>query len=265
MSPLLPARTGALTAPSVAPAARAARARFLCTPPPRPENATVTIVKQVITWAKQNRTVVGVLLATSVVMYGFYRGSMRLMRFFFNVTDKQVFTIGFGVGMVSVGAVAAAVFMAQRRYTFHVDQVYHAALRKLRAHAAVETALGEFWRPSGFRGYKVESLKEAIQGSDRRARSSFFEAPSRRVQMIFMVRGLERDGMVSLEAHKRGIDYNFSMLSLDVKPDAARGLSSQHIFLEGSSDVVLFKDLAEVLGDTRTSGRPESQMADEEP
>ena len=67
--------------------------------------------------------------------------------------------------------------------------MYRVALRELRKSESVEKALGGVWRPANFRGYSVESLKDAVHGSDRRARKTFFEAPSRRIQMIFMLKG----------------------------------------------------------------------------
>ncbi|KAL3908240.1 MAG: hypothetical protein SGPRY_009877, partial [Prymnesium sp.] len=42
-------------------------------------------------------------------------------------------------------------------------------------------------------------------------------APARRIQMIFMLKGFGRTGMVSLEAYKRSGELNFDMLALDVK------------------------------------------------
>ena len=75
--------------------------------------------------------------------------------------------------------------------------------------------------------------------------------------MIFMVKGVERNGMVSLEAFKRGGAYVFSMLSLDVKADSRRGLASDHLLVKGS-DTVLFTELSELLETTRKSGRKEA-------
>ena len=98
---------------------------------------------------------------------------------------------------------------------------------------------------TSFRGYSSESLEEAIKGSERRARSTFLEAPSRRMQMVFGVQGAKHDGVVSLEAHKRGTKIWFDMLSLDV-----RG-SKQHMFLKGDKDRPLFPEIAEVLGGLR--------------
>ena len=168
-------------------------------------------------WVRDNRTVVLVLAGASAVMYGFYRGSMRIMSFFFNVTDKQIVTIGFMAGVAATLAIAGAGALAHRHVGVSPDALYHAALKELRTRPDVTKVLGGAWRPSGFRGFKIESMKEALQGSERRQRSSYFQAPSRRVQMIFLVRGMERDGMVSLEAHKRAGNYHFDMLSLDLK------------------------------------------------
>ena len=62
--------------------------------------AAVTLVRQAMGWANQNRTVVGVLTVAAVVMYGFYRGSFYIMHFFFNVSDKQIFEIGLVCGVL---------------------------------------------------------------------------------------------------------------------------------------------------------------------
>ena len=55
----------------------------------------------------------------------------------------------------------------------------------------------------------------------------------------------QHNGVVSLEAHKRGTKIWFDMLSLDV-----RG-SKQHMFLKGDKDRPLFPEIAEVLGGLR--------------
>ena len=198
---------------------------------------------------QHNTAVVAALGGAVLVMYGFYRVSMRIMHFFFNVSDKQIFELGFIAGVfAAIGIGIAGVFMA-RRLTFHVDDVYRAALHELRKHEAVGSALGGKWQPGGFRGYAVESMKDALKGSERRERTSYFEAPARRVQMIFMLRGAERDGMVSLEAHKRGGSYHFDMLSLDAKGGA--GKKAEHLFLKGESDHALFEEVAEILEATK--------------
>ena len=65
------------------------------------------------------------------------------------------------------------------------------------------------------------------------------------MQLVFGVQGAKHDGVVSLEAHKRGTKIWFDMLSLDV-----RG-SKQHMFLKGDKDRPLFPEIAEVLGGLR--------------
>ena len=56
----------------------------------------VTLVAQALSWATSQAPWL-VVAAATVVMYGFYRGSMYVMHFFFNVSDKQIFEIGFAV------------------------------------------------------------------------------------------------------------------------------------------------------------------------
>ena len=218
------------------------------------------MLQNALSWCIENRAVVGVIAGAVLVMYGFYRGSVRIMKFFFNVSDKQIFTLGFAGGVLAMFAIGAAVWWTSRRLTFHADDIYRAALAELRKHDLVTDKLGGAWTPGGFRGYSIESLSEAVTGSETRKRSSYFEAPARRVQMIFMVRGLDRDAMVSLEAYKRSGLYHFEMLSLDFKARAERGLKAEHLFLKGTSDHVLFQEMTEFLAAARDSGRPEKTM-----
>jgi hypothetical protein len=214
-----------------------ARARLLCTPAGAPAaEGRVTMLQNALSWCIENRAVVGVIAGAVLVMYGFYRGSVRIMKFFFNVSDKQIFTIGCCCGALAAAGIIAAGFATHRHLSLHIDDVYHAAVRELRKHDKVEEKLGGFFAPTGFRGYVLESFEEAVKGSERRARSSYFEAPARRLQMIFQVKGATKDGMVSLEAYKRSGQYHFEMLSLDIS-------DGEHLFLEGSDDHPLFPEL----------------------
>ena len=207
------------------------------------------MVQAALHWARQNSSVVLVLGGASLVMYGFYHFSFHIMHFFLNVHPKDIFTMGFAGGMVAAVLILGAGVYANGRMMTTADGVYHAAIAELRKNDAVKKALGGpkggGWRPSGFRGYKIESLKDAIQGSDRRQRSTFLEAPSRRVQMIFLVKGMERNGMVSLQAFKREGEYRFELLTLDLK--ATPGMKHEHLLLLGTTDVVLFPELSEIL------------------
>jgi len=191
-------------------------------------------------WAIENRTVVGVLVGAVLVMYGFYRGSIRLMKFFFNVSDKQIFEIGFLVGLLTAVVVIVSGVLTHRHLNLHIDEVFNAAVRHLRKHEQVDKALGGFWAPRGFKGYQLESWEEAVKGSERRVRSSYYEAPARRVQMVFQVKGAKKDGLVSFEAYKRSGDYHFDMLSLDID-------DGEHLFLEGSDDHPLFPEMTALL------------------
>ena len=237
-----------------------ARVRFLSTTPPHQDEGAVGVLQRMGSWVRQNPTVVMVVVGMTAVMYGFYRGSVRLMKFFFNVSDKPIFTLGFMAGLFAMLGITGSMFWASRRLSFHVDDIYKAALRELRKYEVVTDKLGGAYRPGGFRGYSVESLSEAVAGSETRARSSYFEAPARRVQMMFMLRGLDRDAMVSLEAYKRTGSFHFEMLSLDLVAKPAAGLKAEHLFICGESDHILFQEMNEFLDAARESGRPERTM-----
>lgn len=193
--------------------------------------------------------VVAVIGGALLVMYGFYRFSVRVMKFFFNVSDKEIFTGGFVLGMLAMLAMIAAGVYTHRRFSLNVDHVYRSALAELRKQETVEKAMGGMWHPANFQGYAVESLQEAIQGSERRARSSYLEAPARRIQMIFMLKGLGRTGMVSLEAYKRSGELKFDMLALDVQE------TDEHIILEGDHDHELFPEVSSLLDANRAANR----------
>ncbi|KAL1508314.1 hypothetical protein AB1Y20_004425 [Prymnesium parvum] len=206
-------------------------------------------MRQALVWAKENSMVVGVVVGALVVMYGFYRFSVRVMRFFFNVSDKEIFTGGFVLGMLAMLGLLATVAYAHRRYSLNVEHVYRSALAELRKHESVSKAMGGFWHPANFKGFAIESLQEAIQGSERRARSSYLEAPARRIQMIFTLKGMGRTGMVSLEAFKRSGDLHFDMLALDVKE------TDEHLILEGEHDHELFPEVNNLLEANRSANR----------
>ena len=53
-----------------------------------------TQVRNAWRWASSNSAIVGVAAGALLVMYGFYRLSIRLMKFFLNVSDKQIFNMG---------------------------------------------------------------------------------------------------------------------------------------------------------------------------
>lgn len=233
-----------------------------------------------VEWLRTNRVLLGVVGGAFLVMYGFYRISIRLMTFFLNVPPQQIFTAGMAVGAATtvrqptakttaprtchlasgrlhdlrhtipvprmcMQALAVIGLRTGRRYILvRIDDVFDAANKAMRtepARSSVKKALGEFWRPGKFRGYALEALGDATLGSERRARSSYFQVPSQRVQMIFEVKGLDHRGIVSLEAYKRRGEYQFEMLSLDVPA------TGEHLLIAGSKDRVLFPEIVSVL------------------
>lgn len=197
-------------------------------------------VSQIIRWVSHNSAVVAVAAGAVLVMYGFYRISVRLMKFFLNVSDKQVFNMGCTCGFFAALGIAGAVVGSYRYLNISARAVKRAAVAELRKHQHVEEALGGYWRQGRFRGYASESVHEAVYGTERRQRASYWELPAQRMQMIFHLKGAKRDGMVSLEAYKKYGAIRFEMLSLDVAG------TKEHIFLEGGDDHELFGELLEM-------------------
>jgi len=224
--------------------------RLLCSAPAEHLNR----VKAAWTWISNNRTAVAFVTMSLLVMYGFYRISIRLMKFFLNVPPNQIFMAGVLSGAVAAGVGFLLLIFGRRYMRTHPDGVYRAAVAELRKNPKVDEMLGGFWRPGRFQGHAIESFEEAVAGSDRRARTSYFQAPSPRVQMIFELKGATRDGLVSLESYKRGGSYTFEMLALDVMGEG--GKPNEHLLVAGVVDRPLFKDIARVLGMAKAGTSP---------
>eukprot|EP00316_Scyphosphaera_apsteinii_P017602 CAMPEP_0119345044 /NCGR_PEP_ID=MMETSP1333-20130426/107282_1 /TAXON_ID=418940 /ORGANISM="Scyphosphaera apsteinii, Strain RCC1455" /LENGTH=199 /DNA_ID=CAMNT_0007357497 /DNA_START=442 /DNA_END=1041 /DNA_ORIENTATION=- len=192
---------------------------------------------------------IGFVGASFLVMYGFYRISLRVMKFFLHVPPNQIFMFGLVVGAITATAGLGALTFVRGFIHVHPDGVYAAALKELRKHPKVEEALGGFWRPGSFRGHALESFEDALTGGERRVRSSYFEMPAQRVQMIFQVKGAAHDGIVSLESYKRRGTYHFEMLALDVNETA------EHLLVVGSKDRPLFSEIVNILDHAKKSGK----------
>eukprot|EP00967_Tisochrysis_lutea_P140471 scaffold256730_cov32-Tisochrysis_lutea.AAC.2 len=57
--------------------------------------------RDALDWIQNNKVLLGVTGGAILVMYGFYRISMRMMTFFLNVPPQQIFTVGMAVGAVT--------------------------------------------------------------------------------------------------------------------------------------------------------------------
>jgi len=75
-----------------------AHRRRLCT---TPHTSRLDHAKQSLQWLQQNKVLVGVAAGAVLVMYGFYRISIRVMSFFLHVPPQKIFTAGMAVGAVT--------------------------------------------------------------------------------------------------------------------------------------------------------------------
>lgn len=216
----------------------------------------VQIVRQAFAWALENRVVMMVVTGAIVVMYGFYRMSYRVMSFLINVPPHQIFHAGVVSGLIIAAFAGGGFVFLRRRLMTRVEDVYAAALKELRQNEQVTSALGGMWRPGAFQGFAMESFEDALKGSERRSRASYLEIPAQRVQMIFQLKGLDYQGIVSLEAYKRSGEYIFEMLALDVLADGALPDDERHLLLAGDKDHSLFPGIVDILSAAKKHTKP---------
>ena len=75
-----------------------AQRRAFCTAPP---SSHIDTAKQSWLWLQHNKALVGVAAGAVLVLFGFYRISIRVMSFFLHVPPQQIFTAGMIVGAVT--------------------------------------------------------------------------------------------------------------------------------------------------------------------
>jgi hypothetical protein len=168
--------------------------------------------------ANEHRFVLITIAGALIGMYGFYRVTVKVMGFLLHVSDATIFNIGFATGLVAAAAVVAAAVVTHRYTALSVDGLKHAALVAAQEDIRVAQRLGHqfFEAHPTFRAYTFESLRDAIFGSERRARSSFYQLPARRCRLMFQVQGSIHDGVLAVEGFKRVGLYEIEAMALYV-------------------------------------------------
>lgn len=168
--------------------------------------------------ANENRLVIITIGTATCAMYGFYRVLMSVTGFLLNVTDATVFNFGFGTGLLAAGAIGAAGVATHRYTALSVEGLRNAAFELMSNDPRVASKLGHKVREAQppFRATVFESMRDALLGSERRARSSYLEMPARRCQLMFQVTGNVHDAMVSVEGFKRNGKYTVEAMTIFV-------------------------------------------------
>ena len=158
------------------------------------------------------------------MVYWVWRGMRATAAKFVDVSDSLAAT---GVFALSASLSAAAVTFAYRRYfSISPAAAYRMAMVKLNSHPGLLEIMGAPVVGSNARASVMTGGGIKFKGSLRpRLRS-------RRIQMIFPLKGTERRGLVSLEAKKRAGKLKLSLLAVDVPMPAVLG-GEQRVYLEG--------------------------------
>ncbi|KAI8101238.1 hypothetical protein M9435_001346 [Picochlorum sp. BPE23] len=151
----------------------------------------------------------------------------KSMRFtasaFVNVSESLAVT-----GLTTLGASATLVVAAwyyRHRFMISPSSVYRMAMFRLNSHPGVLEVMGAPVLGSDVRASVVTGGGLKLKGWKPKLKS-------RRVQMIFPLRGSERKGLVSLEAKNRKGKVTLSLLAVDVPMPASMG-GEQRIYIEG--------------------------------
>lgn len=140
------------------------------------------------------------------------------MSFLLHVSDATIFNIGFATGLVAAAAVVAAAVATHRYTSLSVDGLKRVALLAAQQDHRVAQKLGSQYfeaRPT-FRAYTFETLHDAVFGSERRARSTYYQIPARRCRLMFQVQGSVHDGVLAVEGFKRSGNYEIEAMALYV-------------------------------------------------
>lgn len=168
--------------------------------------------------ANENRFVLLTVGCALVAMYGFYKVTVKTMSFLLHVSDATIFNLGFLTGLIAAACVVAAAVATHRYTSLSVDGLKRTALIAAQQDYRVSKALGSqyFEAHPTFRAYTFETLRDALFGSERRARSSYTQLPARRCRLMFQVHGSVHDGVIAVEGFKRAGVYEIEAMSLFV-------------------------------------------------
>lgn len=172
-------------------------------------------------WQRHHRKVlVGGLF---VITWAAWRSLRFTAEAFVGISESLATT-----GIVSLGAalaMATTAWLYRRHFMMTPSSVYRMAMLRLNTHSGVLEIMGAPVLGSDVRASVLTGGGLTFKGLRPKFRS-------RRVQMIFPLRGTERRGLVSVEAKKRHGELKMSLLAVDVPLPQALG-GEQRVYVEG--------------------------------
>jgi hypothetical protein len=172
-------------------------------------------------WQRHYRKIF--VAALVLIAYGVWRTMRATAAAFVDVSQSLAVT-----GLSSLGATIAVVTVAllyRRHFVISPNAVYRAALLRLNTHPGILEVMGAPLTGSSVQATVVTGGGLKIKGLRPKLRS-------RRVHMLFPLRGTDRRGLVSVEAKKKGGQLKMSLLAVDVPMPASLG-GEQRVYVEG--------------------------------
>lgn len=209
-------------------------------------------------WQRHYRKIFAAALV--LIAYGVWRTMRATAAAFVDVSQSLAVT-----GLSSLSATIAVVAVAllyRRHFVISPNAVYRAALLRLNTHPGILEIMGAPLTGSSVQATVVTGGGLKIKGLRPKLRS-------RRVHMLFPLRGTDRRGLVSVEAKKKGGQLKMSLLAVDVPMPASLG-GEQRVYVEGGPRAYargnvldeLRKPFLAALG-SQESGEAEDEAEDE--
>jgi len=172
-------------------------------------------------WQRHHRKVLvgGLLLLT----YSAWRTLRFTAQAFVGISESLATT-----GIVTLGAalaMALTTWLYRRHFVMSPQAVYRLAMLRLNTHPGVLEVMGAPVVGSDVRA-------SVLTGGGLKFKGLLPKIRSRRVMMIFPLKGTERRGLVSVEAKKRHGQMRMSLLAVDVPLPQALG-GEQRFYVEG--------------------------------
>lgn len=166
-----------------------------------------------------------VLAAGGVALvYILWKTMFSVTSIFVNLSETMA---ELGFLSLSAAIVAFAGLYFRHRFTISPKAVYRQAMIRLNTHPSVLEVMGAPLAGSDVRA-------QVLTGGGFRLKGLVPKYRSRRLQMIFPLRGAEHRGLVSLEAKRRRGKYDFKLLAVDVPTAAGK---DQRLYLAGDDRI----------------------------
>lgn len=172
-------------------------------------------VDEASAFVQEHKYALGIVGFSAVCLWGLQKLTWNVTSFLLSINHEDVFKVGAVTGALAAGIVVAGGMALRQSLVTTPQGLRQAAVEQLRGDRRVSAKLGdklsetEPWSAIAF-----ENLRDALLGSETRARSTYWQLPARRCQMLFPIDGQAAKGVVFVQGYKRGGSYRVEAMSL---------------------------------------------------